>query len=289
MSTLAADGPTNSTSAVDIADPKQTNITKKIWHNLLKYYVQTRQMAQSALQDMQSVTDFCWASGRYLAAIERVSRRAQTIWDNLKNWKAENPIDAIIYTEEKIFQNSDLLLYVDIPKWKEEQQKLQEARDALRSRYNNRLDQLQSILPDPARFETRYRKLIQINSPSAFLLNDANDPNVRFHTTVLSQAARVSASAPVTNDYLDGQSSLLESAISNATNAGQVDPLHQAEFSKLQERNQLLLTYQNANALTEAVKIEALLLLTITRRNALKLQQKEAAFIAIEQFSDALR
>jgi hypothetical protein len=285
---VGADGPDNSVSAKDYADPKLKSFDKKIWQNLLKYYVHARQIAIGTLHEMEAVQDFCWSSYRYLYAIERAANRAKLVWDNIKNFKAENPIDAIIYSEEQIFQNADILFHEDIPAERAAREKLTRSRDAIRNRWSNNLTALNDMLPDGLKFQKRYLRLMEMNSPDARLLKDTSDKEINFHMAALSQASRQMADADVRSDFQDNQSAILESSIKNATNDGVSEPRHQAEFSKNNRRNTFLISLQENVMQSDAVKTNAMFLLVNAKRYQKQVANKEALLYQLEAFSDAL-
>lgn len=288
ITVFASDGPTNEVDAKDYADPQLKNFDKRVWKNLLKYYAHARQIAKGTLNELKTIQDFCWSSYRYLYAIERAANRAKLIWDNITNFKAENPIDAIIYLEEDVFQKSDLLLKSDIPSIKYQRDKFRKSRDAVRNRTANHLTALNELLPDGLKFQHDYLRLMEINSPDSRMLDNDNDKDVNFHTSVLSQASRQIASAEVINEFSDNQSAILESSIKNATNNGASDPLHQSELSKIGERNSLLLSLQENVQLSDAVKTDAFFLMIHTKRFADQLAVKQALFCVMEDFSEKL-
>ncbi|MBN1292372.1 MAG: hypothetical protein JXB48_11080 [Candidatus Latescibacteria bacterium] len=284
----AADGPTDKVSPQDYADPKLKKFDKRIWQNLLKYYVHARQIARSTLDELESVKDFCWSSYRYLYAIERAANRAQLVWDNVRNFKAENPVDAIIYLEEDVFQKSDLLFKNDIPAFKERREELAESRDVIRNRAAGHLLALNNILPDGLKFQKKFLRLLEINSPDASMMNDTTDKDVNFHAAALSQSARQIASTDASDEFSDNQSAILESTIKNAANNGTSDPLHQSEMTKISERNALILSLQENTYLTDGVKIGSYFLLEKIKRHSDELAQKQALFFVLEDFSDKL-
>ena len=288
--TAAVNGqaPDNSSVAKDYVDPKLPKVDKKIWANLLLYYKHVRDIATSTLNELQSVQDFCWSSYRYLYAVERAANRAEMIWNNVKNFKAENLGDAIVYTEEAVFQNADALFYYDIPKIKEERAKLALSRDAIRERTGNYLAQLDNLLPDGLQFKTKYLRLMEINAPDARTMKNTDDKEVNFHVTTLSQASRQLAAAEVNNDFSDNQSAMLESTIKNADNDSTSDPLHQTEYAKIGEKNSMILTLQENARIADAVKTSAFFLLAKAKAYANQLESKEALLCQLESFSDAL-
>jgi hypothetical protein len=288
--TAAVEGqaPDNSSNAKDYVDPKLPKVDKKIWANLLLYYKHARDIATSTLNELQSVQDFCWFSYRYLYAIERAANRAEIIWNNVKNFKAENIEDAVIYTEESVFQNSDALFYYDIPKIKEERAKLDLSRDAIRDRTGNYLAQLNNLLPDGLRFKTKYLRLMEITAPDARTMQNTGDKEVNFNVAALSQASRQLAAADVNNDFSESQSAILESTIKNADNDGTSDPLHQTEYAKVGEKNSMILTLQENAQIAEAVKTGAFFLLSKAKAYANQLESKKALLCQLESFSDAL-
>jgi hypothetical protein len=287
-SVYSEDGPTDKVEPQDYIDPKLPKFDKRIWQNLLKFYVHARQIARSSLDELGAVKDFCWSSYRYLYAIERAANRAQLIWDNIKNFKAENPVDAIIYLEEDVFQKSDLLFKSDIPQLKIQREKLSDSRDAIRNRAANHLYALNDLLPDGLKFQKKYLQLLEINSPNAHLLSKTDDPDVNFHASVLSQSARQIASTDVSDEFSDNQSAILESTIKNAANDGTSDPLHQSELTKINDRNSLILALQENAYLTDAVKISSCFLLSRVKKHADGLAQKQSLFFVLEDFSDKL-
>lgn len=288
FSVLALDGPTDEVKPVDYIDPKLKSFDKRIWQNLLKYYVHARQIAKSSLNELEVVKDFAWSSYRYLNAIERAANRAQLVWDNIKNFKAENPLDAVIYLEEDVFQKSDMLFYSDIPQMKLERERLAQSRENIRNRGANHLTSLNELLPDGMKFQKKYLRLMEINSTDAMTLSDTLDMDVTFNTSVLSLASRQIAATEMTDEFSDNQSAMLESTIKNAANDGTSDPLHQSEMTKINERNNLILSLQENVYLTDAVKIGSFFLLDKIKRHSDELAQKQALFFVIEDFSDRL-
>ena len=284
----AADGPTDKVKPQDYADPKLKKFDKRIWQNLLKYYVHARQIARSTLDELESVKDFCWSSYRYLYAIERAANRAQLVWDNIRNFSAENPVDAIIYLEEDVFQKSDLLFKNDIPALKERRKDLADSRDAIRNRGAGHLLALNNLLPDGLKFQKKFIRLLEINSPDASMLSDTTDKDMNFHAVVLSQSARQIASTDASDEFSENQSAILESTIKNATNNGTSDPLHQSEMTKISERNALILSLQENAYLTDGVKIGSYFLLEKVKRHSDELAQKQVLFFVLEDFSDKL-
>jgi len=288
VSIVAADGPTDKVDPQDYADPKLKAFDKRIWQNLLKYYVHARQIARGTLDELESVKDFCWSSYRYLYAIERAANRAQLIWDNIKNFKAENPVDAIVYLEEDVFQKSDLLLKNDIPQLKIRRERLADSRKAVRNRTADHLAALNDLLPDGLKFQKQYLRLMEINSPYAGMLEDTADKDISFHAATLSLAARQIASTDVSNEFSDNQSAILESTIKNAANEGTSDPLHQTGLSKVTERNSLILSLQENAYLNDAVKISSFFLMNKVRHHSDVLAQKQALVLTREEFAGKL-
>jgi len=286
VSIVAADGPTDKVDLQDYADPKLKAFDKRIWQNLLKYYVHARQIARSSLDELESVKDFCWSSYRYLYAIERAANRAQLIWENIKNFKTENPVDAIVYLEEDVFQKSDLLFKNDIPRIKIQRQKLADSREAVRNRTANHLAALNDFLPDGLKFQKEYLRLMEMNSPDVRMLEDTADKDVNFHAATLSLAARQIASTDVANEFSDNQSAILESTIRNAANNGTSDPLHQTELSKVTERNSLILSLQENAYLTDAVKVESFFLMNKVRGHSDIFAQKQALVFTVNEFGE---
>jgi len=285
---FSADAPTNSVNAKDYVDPKLPAFDKKIWQNLLKYYAHARQIASSTLKEVECVQDFCWSSYRYLYAIERAANRAKLVWDNISNFKAENPIDAVIYLEEDVFQKSDMLFYNDIPRIKSSQEKLAKSRDAIRNRAAGHLEALNDLLPDGLKFQRDYLRLMEINSPDARDLADTSDCEMNFHMAALSQVAKQIAATDVSNEFSDNQSAILESTIKNAANDGTSDPLHQSEYTKVDEKNAYILSLQENIQLTESIKTGAFFLLMNAKNHANRLAAKQALYCSLEQFSDRL-
>lgn len=285
----AGDGPTDQVNAQDLADPKLKSFDKRIWQNLLKYYVHARQIARSSLNELETVKDFAWSSYRYLYAIERAANRAQLVWDNIKNFKAENPLDAVIYLEEDVFQKSDLLFYNDIPQMKLQRKRLAASRDKIRNRAADHLTSLNELLPDGMKFQKKYLRLMEINSTDTKTLSDTTDKDVVFNTSVLSQASRQIAATEVTDEFSDNQGAILESTIKNAANDGTSDPLHQSEMAKINERNNLILSLQENMYLTDAVKTGSFFLLDKVKRHSDELAQKQSILFVLEDFSDRLQ
>jgi hypothetical protein len=285
----AGDGPDNSVDARDYADPKLKAFDKRIWRNLLKYYVHARQIAISTLKEMETVQDFCWSSYRYLYAIERAANRAQLVWDNVKNFKAENPVDAIVYSEERVFQNADLLFYSDIPAEKVRRHELAQSREAIRERWADRMTRLNDLMPDGLKFQKTYLRLMEINSPDARLLLDTSDKDMSFHMAALSQASRQMANAEAQNEFQDNLSAILESTVKNAANDGTSDPQHQSEYAKTGQRNSFILSLQENVQLSDAIKTGAMFLLVNSKRYATVVGEKEALLYQLEDFSDALQ
>ena len=282
------DAPTNAVDTKDYVDPQLPAFDKRIWQNLLKYYKQARDIAKATLDEMDNVRDFCWSSYRYLYAVERAANRAQLIWDNITKFKAENPFDAVIYLEEKIFQKSDLLFYYDMPQIKAQWAKLSASRDAIRNHTADRIAALNDMLSDGAKFETDYLQLMQMNSPDAKTLTDTSDKDVNFHMSVLSQASQQIASTDMYNQFSDNQSAILESTIKNGNNDSISDPSYQAEYSKVDERNSFVLSLQENAQLSDGIKTGAFFLLYNAKRYADVLSAKQAAFFGLQAFSDAL-
>jgi len=285
---FADDAPTNAVDTKDYVDPKLPAFDKRTWQNLLKYYKQARDIAKATLNEMDNVRDFCWSSYRYLYAVERAANRAQLIWDNITKFKAENPFDAVIYLEENIFQKSDLLFYYDMPQIKVQWAKLAASRDAIRNHTADRIAALNDMLPDGAKFETDYLRLMEMNSPDAKTLKDTLDKDVNFHMSVLSQASQQIASTDMYNQFSENQSAILESTIKNGTNDSISDPSYQAEYSKIGERNSLVLSLQENAQLSDGIKTGAFFLLYNAKRYADVLSAKQAAFFALQAFSDKL-
>lgn len=280
--------PTNKADAKDYIDPKLPKPDKKIWLNLLGYFNNARQLAQGSLKEVSAVADFCWASYGYLYAIERAANRAQLVWDNLKNFQAKNFEDNVIYLEERVFQNSDALFYHDIPKIKEQRIRLDSAQTNIRNRTGAFLGQINDLMPDGYKFKIKYLRLMEINSVDARALKDTSDKDIAYHQTVLSIASRQVASTEINNEQSESQSAIMEAGIRNGSNNGNSDPQHQAEYSKINERNTLMLTLQENVQLGDAVKTGALYLLAKTRIYADNLAYKKALLCNLEDFSDAL-
>jgi hypothetical protein len=137
-------------------------------------------------------------------------------------------------------------------------------------------------------FKTKYLRLMEINAPDARTMKNADDKEVNFHITTLSQASRQLAAAEVNNDFSDNQSAMLESTIKNADNDGTSDPLHQTEYAKIGEKNSMILTLQENARIADAVKTSAFFLLAKAKAYANQLESKEALLCQLESFSDAL-
>lgn len=285
---FAADGPTNSVDAKDYVDPKLPAFDKRVWQNLLKYYTHARQIAASTLKEVECVQDFCWSSYRYLYSIERVANRAKLVWNNVSNFKAENPIDAIVYLEEDVFQKSDILFFNDIPQFKESRRNLARSRDVVRNRLAGNVQAINDLLPDGLKFQKDYLRLMEINSPDSRALEDTSDGEVNFHMAALAQASKQIASTDVSNEFSDNQSAILESTIKNAANDGTSDPLHQTEYSKVDEKNTYILSLQEDIQLAENIKTGAFFLMSNIKGHSNRLAAKQALYNSLEKFSDRL-
>jgi hypothetical protein len=280
--------PTNKADPKDYVDPRLPKPDKKIWQNLLGYYVNARQLAKGTLKEVSAVSDFCWASYRYVYAIERAANRAQIVWDNLKNFQAGNPVDAIVYAEEQVFQNSDALFYHDIPEIKKQQVYLDSARSAIRNRTGSYLGQIGQLLPNGLKFKMKYLRLMDINGMDVRALVDTSDRDVNYHQAMLSEASKQIAATEINNEQSVSQSAMLESGIKNGAKDGNSDPQHQSEYSKVNEKNTMILSLQENVQLGEAVKTGSYYLLSKVRGYSNNLEVKKALLCNMEGFSDAL-
>jgi hypothetical protein len=281
--------PDNSTVKKDYIDPLLRKFDNKVWQNLLLYYNHASQIAKASLKEMNAVGDFCWASYGYLYAIERASNRAQLVWDNVKKFQLSNPVDDIIYMEEKVFQNSDMLFYYDIPAEKNARKKLADARAAIRDVSKQNASTLNDLMPDGLRFKKDYLRLMEMNSPDGRLLKDTTDADIRFHVAAIGQAAQGIAAADVQNDFNDNQGAILERNIACGASNGQSEPVYQSEFSKTGKRNSFLLSLQENVQLSEAIKTNAVFLLVNAKKYADAIGKKELLISQLENFAQELK
>jgi len=286
---FASDGPTNNADPQDYADPQLKEIDKNIWTNFLAVYAQLRQIARSAMEGLNTASDFAWQAHKYLNAIERVSHRAQIIWDNINDFKAENIVEAIIYAEEEIFQNADMLFESDIPYLKQQRQEFQEIRDEIRMKGTIRLEALKQLFVTDNKLETKVKYLLLAASPVEEILEQIPDNNLKLHLTAVSHAATTMAQNDENNRFYNNQDAMLSATIANATTQdGETGPKHSAEFSKINNRNELILKHQEQFALNNSVK-------NIAYMNLIKLKlmedfvvQKQLGIAMLERFAEEL-
>lgn len=110
----------------DAVNNKQS--LRKVWGNFLAGYQQARNMAKGVVRQMQLTASLANSMEQNLQAWERVSRKTESllkadIWDS-------NPVGLIENLEENFFQETDDLLYYQIPNAKRSSSQLNAERRA---------------------------------------------------------------------------------------------------------------------------------------------------------------
>lgn len=269
-------------------DPKQQDKDYRTWRNLIKVYITFRQQARAALEDLGAVSDFAWAAQKQLVAIERLSQRAVLVWDNVREFRTDSPVQMVKDAEEKIFQNTDGIIYYNIPSVRRSNAELSDRRAALANRAANRLEALGQLgLRAYRGFETKFFKTQAIAAlDDRTLRAGPPNPEIKAYTLATSVASKGLAGADLQNQRLETQGAQLTGVIRNASPDGNVNPEHQAEMNKVNQRNALTMNIQSHALLQQATDNASWLLLARARRLERVIGQKSAILLGAEAFAE---
>ncbi len=126
---ISASGDPGVSGNVTLADHADTKkAVKKVWGNLLAGYQQARNAAKSMVRQMQLTASVANSMEENLHAWEMVAKRTEAvlkadIWD-------ENPIEFIEKLEENLFEQTDKILYDNIPNAKKSSEAFTKSRRA---------------------------------------------------------------------------------------------------------------------------------------------------------------
>jgi hypothetical protein len=289
---FALEAPTSSVSAGDMVDKQLPAMDKKIWQNLLQYYANIRMIALTTLKDMQAIANFAWSAQRQLQAIENASKRIDQIYTDIQNFKSSNPIDYVIFTEKKVFRQTDAFLYYDVPTITDRNKQLQADRNAIISMG---ADQGKALADASVKtykwFDAKFSNAQTRAQPNK---NDYDPacprPGVALATmsgTVVSEGL---AGADIRNQQLQTQNAQL-AAMAGATagNNGDMPATASAAISKDNNRNKLLMTLQENDLQNAAINNSAWYLILKARMIDNAIVSKAFLVTAATAFSEELQ
>ena len=268
-------------------DPKQKDADFRVWKNLIKTYVTFRQAARASLKDLQSVSDFAWAAQKQLTAIERTSQRVAYVIDNIEDFRTDDPIQMVKDAELKIFRQTDAIIYYNIPNIRQKTEELSLARSEVAHRGIHRIAQLATLSSSLYKgFQKKFFRTVAMNDlEDKTMRSHVPDADVEAHTLEVTTAAKGLAASDLNNQTIETNGAQLTGVLSNASPSGEVNPLHQAEMNKENQRNGLVLSIeanQNLNLVTQ----EACMLLLVKAKSLEQIiNQKAAALAFMEAFS----
>ncbi len=268
-------------------DPKQKDADFRIWKNLIKTYVTFRQAARASLKDLQSVSDFAWAAQKQLTAIERTSQRIAYVIDNIEDFRTDDPIQMVKDAERKIFRQTDQVIYYDIPNIRQKNEELASARDDVANRAATRISQLAGLSTSLYKgFQKKFfRTAAMSDLEDKTTKSKVPDADVQAHTLAVTTAAKGLAASDLNNQTIETQGAQLTGVLSNASDNGEVNPLHQAEMNKENQRNGLVLSIQSNQNLNLVTQNASMLLVTKAKNLEQIINQKSAMLAFMEAFS----
>lgn len=292
ISCFALETPTSSVSAGDMVDKQLPAMDKKIWQNLLQYYANIRMIALTTLNDMQAIANFAWSAQRQLQAIENASKRVDQIYTDIQNYKSSNPVDFIIFTEKKVFRQTDAFLYYDIPTITDCNKNLQADRDEI---VNMGKDQAKALADASVKtykwFDAKFANAQTHTQPNITDFDPACPrPGVAAATMSGAVVSTGLAGADVRNQQLQTQNAQL-AAMAGATGAnnGDIPATASAAMSKDNNRNKLLMTLQENDLQNAAIDNSAWYLVLKARMIDDQIVSKAFLVAAATAFSEELQ
>jgi len=255
---IALEMPQKSLSAAEVADPSQDGAEKKAWVNVLQIYGQFRQTAKALIKDINAVMDLAWSAQKQLESIQAVASRVESISQYVQKYNYESATQLVKDMEEGVFQQSDLLLFNDLPNVSTCYKDLSDSRDRI---LKLGTDQGKAVWATSkkiydattAQFNRIFNTTKPPSSPQQALGEKTSSSTIASHTA--DQVA------------LDNQSVAITQQTQQITDsAGNLTPEQMAESNLENQRNRVLVNYQYHEY--EAGKIQnlSLLLLEKTKR-----------------------
>lgn len=250
--------PESKLNVKEVAEPSQDGADKKIWTNVLQVYGQFRKTAQTLIKDIQAVMDLAWSAQRQLDACEAVANRVESISNYISDYRFDNAAQFVKDMEENVFQQSDLLIYSEIPNVGLAYKDLISERDNVihmgKSNVNGIVNASQIIYNTTAKTFTRiFGSKTDPTNTQQSLNNTLTSSTVASHTAV-----QVS---------LDNQGTIISQQTKKITDAnGNLTPDQMAESNITAIRNELLINYQSNEYQSDKIMNMSMLLLEKTRR-----------------------
>jgi hypothetical protein len=276
ISGFSLEMPQKDLSVADMADPKQDKAERKIWINILQTYGQWRKTARTLLEDINSVCDLAWATQRQLNAIETVAGRIQSIAENIDKYKFTNLIQLVKDIEEGVFQQTDLILFNDIPDISDKYKELIIARNEVLNRGSERIDRiLQTSNKIYNATEKQFKKIFKKSEYEGETV--ANVYNNKLTSEII-------ASQTAKSINLDNQSVALTQQMKKLTDSsGALAPEQLASYHINENRNRLLLDYQWHEYQNEQIRLLSMVLLAKSKRFFALEKNKEKIFLSCNQ------
>jgi hypothetical protein len=254
---LAYETPTKDVKAEDMVDPQLARMDKKVWQNLLQVYANIRMVAKTTLKDMQAVSNFAWSAQRQLQAVENAANKIEQIYTNIKGYRGDNVIDFITYTEEKVFQQTDQLVYYDIPNIQQCNKNLLSNRDEIASLGK---DQAKALAKASVKSYEWFEKTFfyaqkQAQADPRMANSESPGPAravAEMTGTIVSENI---AGADIRNQNQQNQGAMLSAVVGvSGGNGGDVPLSLQAQIGKDNNRNNLILTLQENDLQNSAIQ-----------------------------------
>jgi len=257
-SIYSLESPVSSLSADEVADPSQDGAEKKVWINILQVYGQFRQTAKALLKDIDAVMDLAWSAQKQLESIEAVANRVESISQYIEDYKYEGATQLVKDMEEGVFQQSDLLLFQDVPNIKTCYDELALSRDKI---LTLGLDQSNTV------YSTS--KLIFDATASQFkrIFGTTTEPQSIQQALNQKTASATIASHTANQVSLDNQNNQITKQTEEITDAaGNITPDILSSSHLAISRNQVLINYQYHEYEADKIQNLALILLEKSRR-----------------------
>jgi hypothetical protein len=289
---LASESPDGSVAPADMVDKQLPALDKKIWVNLLQFYGSIRGIAVATLQDMQAVANFAWSAERQLQSIENASKRIDQIYTAIQNYRGDNPIDFVMFAELKVFRQADALKDYDIPSITESNEQLVKSRDEIA---NLGKDQAKAVADASV-------KTYQWFNDKFYYTQRRAQPDPRTVDRVCPRPGQMIASmsgavvsenlagADIRNQNLQTQAAMLAGMVgATGTNNGDVPTKVTVGVIRDNNRNNLLLSLQENDIQSAAIKNESWYLILKARQLDEGIVAKSLMVTCATQFADAVK
>ncbi|NLG19100.1 MAG: hypothetical protein GX556_17385 [Fibrobacter sp.] len=291
-STAAYQTPTSDVGAEDMIDKQLPKMDKKIWQNFLQFYANVRMVAKTTLKEMQAISDFAWSAQRQLQSVENAAKRIEQIYNDIGNYRGDNLIDFIEFTETRVFQQTDQLIYYDVPSIGRCNRDLIADRDEIMTLGRDQARAIANASVKTYRwFEQKFfytQKQAQADPRILYDRSPKPDQKVaQMSGTIISQNL---AGADIRNQNQQNQAAMLASVAGAAGgNGGDVPVKLQTEIGKDNDRNNLILTLQENDIQNSAVTTEAWYLFLKARQLDQGIVAKSLLVACAQEFSEEVQ